>query len=156
MRWLADVAGVAIDGDRSASGDLELGDDVVVEKVVEASGHGIAPGQAPLQFGIGAQEALQLVVELGLRHPRAPHEGLLEHDDLGCPDAGGKEPAEGPDVLGVEFRRIERAEHCQETGVSLLMLGERVAAGSKGVAGAAGTPPPRSPCGLWARPKEPS
>ena len=57
------------------------------------------------------------------------HEGLLEHDDLGCPDAGGKEAAEGPGVLGVEFWRVEGAEHGQETGIGLLVLGERVAAG---------------------------
>jgi len=47
---LAQVAGAVIDGDGGAAGHLELGDDVVVEKVVETSGHGIAPGQAALQF----------------------------------------------------------------------------------------------------------
>jgi len=68
-------------------------------------------------------------VELGLGHPRAPHEGLLEHDDLGCPDAGGKEAAEGPGVLGIEGRCVEGAEHGQKAGIGLLVLGERVAAG---------------------------
>ena len=68
---LAEVAGAVVDGDGGAAGHLELGDDVVVEKVVEASGYGVAPGQAALQFGIGAQQPFQLVVELGLGYPRA-------------------------------------------------------------------------------------
>jgi len=35
-------------------------------------------------------------------------------------------------VLGVELGRVQRAEHGQEPGVGLLVLGQRVAAGIEG------------------------
>lgn len=40
-----------------------------------------------------------------------------------------KQAAEGADVFGIEFGRIELTEHGQEASIGLLMFGESVAAG---------------------------
>jgi hypothetical protein len=129
LRRLPKEPGAVVDRHRLLALNLQLGDHIIVQKVVEAARDFVATREPSFEHGIRPQALLELVMKLGFLDSCSPAKRLVKHDSLCGTNAGAEQSAEGAYIYRIEFWRCQAVKHLQQALVCLLVLRERVSCG---------------------------